>query len=56
MAHTDKELAQIATGAARAAGMDAGRTRDLLRAAGLTDAELQRALFYLESNRPLLGR
>jgi hypothetical protein len=57
MAHrTDKQLAQIATGAARTAAGDAARTRDLLLATGLTDDELRRALFYLESNRPLLGR
>lgn len=53
---TDQELAQIAVGAVRLAGGDPQETKRILLNTGLTDAELTRALFYLESNRPILGR
>jgi hypothetical protein len=54
---TDQELAQIAVGAVRLAGGDRKKIkRILLKDVGLTDAELTRALFYLESNRPILSR
>ncbi|WP_329623393.1 hypothetical protein OG357_25680 [Streptomyces sp. NBC_01255] len=53
---TDQELAQIAVGAVRLAGGDAKKTKRILLDTGLTDAELTRALLYLESNRPILNR
>lgn len=56
MAKTDKQLAQIATGIARQAGGDREEMKRLLFSSGLTKSEMERALFYLESNRPLLGR
>lgn len=53
---TDKDLAQIAAGCARLANGDPEQTRVLILQRGLTDDELKRALYYLESNRPLLDR
>ncbi|MER5706019.1 hypothetical protein [Streptomyces sp. NPDC002122] len=53
---TDKDLAQIAAGCARLANGDPKQTRALIFDRGLTDDELRRALYYLESNRPLLDR
>ena len=56
MDYTDQQLAQLAAIIALAAGNDPERTRQGLALHGLTDDQLTRALYHLESNRPILGR
>ncbi|WP_185909175.1 hypothetical protein [Streptomyces sp. WAC01280] len=53
---TDKDLAQIALGAVRLTGGDPKETKRTLYRLGLTDAEINRALAYLQSDQPMVGR
>ncbi|MEU9852787.1 hypothetical protein [Streptomyces sp. NPDC047974] len=57
MSHrTAQELAQIAVGAIQAANGDKDTAKQLIEAAGLTTAEILRALTYLKSDQPILNR
>ncbi|MEU7074716.1 hypothetical protein AB0B30_32585 [Streptomyces narbonensis] len=53
---TDQQLAQLVTIVALAAGNDPEKTRQGLALHNLTDDDMKQALYYLESNRPILGR
>ncbi|MFF8839588.1 hypothetical protein [Streptomyces sp. NPDC015130] len=53
---TDQQLAQLVAVITLAAGNNPEKMKAGLALHDLTDDDMKRALYYLESNRPILGR